>query len=663
MHSILQAQQAGALNAQVYHVIANKQDVPALDINVMNEKGINVRIPIASILIWDKQQITREQYDQKLAEIIFKQNPDLIILAGFMHILSDNFFQIFKSLYCNENSDTQPPMIINLHPALPGKFPGAHGIRDAFEAYQRGEISYTGSMVHEVIPKIDAGRTILQNQIPIYPSDTLEKLETRVKYHEKGLILNAIQKCLSEMTENPISQLSQNITTPYLMYRGKVRDIWDLGYHRLALISTNRTSSFDRHITNVPNKGSYLTQTSAWWFRKTKNIIPNHMIHTEGNVMIVKKCRVIPIEVVVRAYITGSTKTSLWTHYEKGVRKYCGIKFPDNLEKNQKLSQIVVTPTTKGTTEDIPVSPKEITQKLKIIPQHQYDYIQNKAIQLFEYASKKVAKIGLILVDTKFEFGIDTQTNDIILIDEVFTPDSSRFWDINQYQEYQRANNNHPPPNPKNLDKDLIRHYVRSQIEDPYTQQIPSIPEEILQRVEKAYSQFFDRLYNLNQQQKCNPIRTIPENRLLNFFDSYFLNYHTPSALVLTDIRPTKSPHLTALLAQLKKDDIYVILEVIKTPICYSGLPGLLEDYEEDIRFHNLNRDRMVAITVIDRVCNNFLTQMVSQEMSIPVLSCPNQSENRSQEHIPEGVPVAVITNPINCAKFIKKIIRHRSSN
>ena len=652
LHSILLAQQEEALNAHVYHVIANKKNIPALDNNILKEKGIKIKIPVASMAIWDKKEKSRQDYDKILAKIIFKHKPDLIILAGFMHILSQDFFYELQNLYGSVNQYT--PKIINLHPALPGQFPGANGIKDAYYAFKRGEITYTGSMVHEVIPEVDAGECIVKNRIPIYPTDTLKTLETRMKYHEKGLILQAIQFCLSEIQDNVTSQLSINMSKPYLLYKGKVRDIWNLGYQRLALVTSDRTSSFDRHITDVPNKGSYLTQISAWWFAKTQNIIPNHMIFTKGNVMIVKKCQVIPIEVVVRAYITGSTKTSLWTHYEKGIRKYCGIDFPEGLQKNQKLPKIVVTPTTKGEKEDIPVSPYEITKTLKLITKSQYNYIETKAIQLFEYVAKKVDKIGFILVDTKLEFGIDSETNEIILIDEIFTPDSSRFWDKEYYENYLKDKNK-PPKNPKNFDKDLIRNYVKSKIQDPYSQEIPIIPIEIIHQIQKAYDTFFDALYNMDYIHKYNPIHTVSANQLPHLFESYFLNQHSPSALVITDTKINDSEYLRTLLNQLKDQNIYTILEVIKTPLPYKGLSNLLEEYEEDIHFHRLNRNRMVAITCIYHSFNNFLTQMVSQELSIPVINCP---QTNKIDEIPEGIPVATIPNPVNCAKFVKKIIK-----
>ena len=146
-------------------------------------------------------------------------------------------------------------------------------------------------------------------------------------------------------------------------YRGKVRDTYDLG-DKLVLITTDRQSAFDRHLASIPYKGQALNLTSAWWFEQSSSIVPNHLIAIpDPNVMIAKKCRVFPIEFVVRGYITGTTSTSLWTQYQKGVRNYCGIEFPEGLKKNQRLAEPVLTPTTKETEHDRPISPKEIVSE------------------------------------------------------------------------------------------------------------------------------------------------------------------------------------------------------------------------------------------------------------------------------------------------------------
>jgi len=653
LHAILKAIDDRALRAQVYHVISNKKDVPALDPEIIRAQGIELTIPSASIVLWDRKVINRAEYDRHLAKNVLKHSPDLVVLAGFMHILGPTFFETL-----NNDTNFQPPQMINLHPALPGQFPGAHGIRDAYEASKRGEITYTGSMVHEVIPEIDAGKVLGTTHIPIYSDDHLEDLEHRIKYHEKPLLIQCIQKCLAQSSISP----HKSMLTPRLLCRGKVRDIWEMGYGLLALVATNRTSSFDRQICEVPQKGAYLTQTSAWWFRKTQPIIPNHMVYTKGNLMVVKKCRVIPIEVVIRGYITGSTQTSLWTHYQKGVRNYCGIQFPDGLKKNQRLSRPVVTPTTKSDIHDEPISAQEIIKR-KIVGEQIWQYIEQKALELFEFASQRALQAGMILADTKLEFGVlpdpksefslfldheleFPDTHSIILIDEAFTPDSSRYWRASTYHQRLQAGQE-----PDNLDKDLIRHYVRSQISDPYTQAIPPIPEDVIQKVRTSYDEFF---WTLNGLQKYNPIsmvENIPET-----LDSYFHNVYGPACLILAeDEAQVLSAQLPELQRALEEHHLYCMVETIPcSPISRPKVSILLEDYQECLDF---NPKRKLATIVLTSKNNpsTALLEMASSELKTPLINCL-QMENMN--HLKLNLPVAHFVSPEQCAKFVAKILK-----
>ena len=252
-----------------------------------------------------------------------------------------------------------------------------------------------------------------------------------------------------------------------LIYSGKVRNIYQhKDNDKLLIETTDRLSSFDRNICNLKDKGEILNLISVFMFNKTKHIIPNHYISHNKNQIIVKKCIPFKIEIVVRAYITGNTTTSLWTHYKKGIRNYCGINFPNNLKKNQKLPNIVITPTTKDK-EDIPISKDNIINN-KYIKKEECDYIYTKSLELFKLGQSIADKAGFILVDTKYEFGKDSNDN-IILIDEIHTCDSSRYW-LKTYDE--RFKNNLEP---EKLDKDKIRDYVKSKC-DPYNDSIPEIP-------------------------------------------------------------------------------------------------------------------------------------------------------------------------------------------
>mgnify|MGYP001368536373 CR=1 FL=1 len=271
-----------------------------------------------------------------------------------------------------------------------------------------------------------------------------------------------------------------------LLYSGKVRNIYEHNdSDKLLIETTDRLSSFDRYICDLKGKGEILNLISVFMFNKTKHIIDNHYISHNKNQIIVKKCVPFKIEVVVRAYITGNTTTSLWTHYDKGIRNYCGIIFPDNLKKNQKLNNHVITPTTKDI-EDIPISKEDIVKK-KYMTQEECDFIYEKSLELFKYGELIADKAGFILVDTKYEFGKD-ENNNIILIDELHTCDSSRYWFKNTYND--RFSNNLEP---EKLDKDKIRDYVKSKC-DPYRDIIPKIPNELKNNNINIYNYFYNKI-------------------------------------------------------------------------------------------------------------------------------------------------------------------------
>lgn len=275
-----------------------------------------------------------------------------------------------------------------------------------------------------------------------------------------------------------------------ILYSGKVRNIYEHeDTNKLYIETTDRLSSFDKHICNLENKGKILTLICVFMFNKTKHIIPNHYISHINNILVVKKCVPFKIEFVVRGYITGNTKTSLWTHYNNGVRNYCGIEFPNNLKKNQKLVEPVITPTTKDI-EDVPISKEEIINK-KYMTQNECDFVYKKAMELFKYGQKMADNAGFILVDTKYEFGKDENDN-IILIDEIHTCDSSRYWIKNTYENKFKND-----IEPDKLDKDKIRDWVKNKC-NPYTDKIPQIPEELKKNTINSYTEFYERIINNN---------------------------------------------------------------------------------------------------------------------------------------------------------------------
>ena len=268
---------------------------------------------------------------------------------------------------------------------------------------------------------------------------------------------------------------------------GKVRDQYELE-DKIALITTDRQSAFDRVLASIPFKGQVLNLTSAWWFDKTKHIIPNHVLKIpDPNVTLAKKCKVFPIEFVVRGYITGSTSTSLWTVYDKGDREYCGNKLPDGLKKNQKLNKSMLTPTTKEEHHDRPISPKEIVEE-GWMTREDWEYCSKKALELFAFGQETAMKNGMILVDTKYEMGKDT-SGDIVLIDEIHTPDSSRYWIAESYSD--RIKNNQEP---QNIDKEFLRLWFVDNC-DPYNDKtLPEAPLDLVAELSSRYIYLYETI-------------------------------------------------------------------------------------------------------------------------------------------------------------------------
>lgn len=280
---------------------------------------------------------------------------------------------------------------------------------------------------------------------------------------------------------------SANLKNLGKKYSGKVRDYY-IQENKRIIITTDRISAFDRNLGYVPEKGQILNLLSAFWFKKTKNIIKNHMISVpHPNVMVVKNVKLIPIEMVVRGYMTGVTGTSIWGSYEKGERIIYGITFPDGLSKNQKLKFPVITPTTKAEVgHDERLTEEEIIKK-KIVSPKIWKEMKKVALELFLYGTKVASRGGLILVDTKYEFGID-EKGKLILIDEIHTPDSSRFWIKNSYKIRLKKG-----LEPENFDKEFMRIWYK---EKGYTGDgvPPKMTRKLISDIQKRYKDVYKKI-------------------------------------------------------------------------------------------------------------------------------------------------------------------------
>lgn len=270
-------------------------------------------------------------------------------------------------------------------------------------------------------------------------------------------------------------------------YQGKVRDTYDCG-DQLLLVTTDRLSAFDRHLATIPYKGQVLNLISAWWFEKTKSFQPNHLVSIpDPNITLAKKCRVFPIEVVVRGYMTGTTNTSLWTQYQNGVRNYCGNVLPEGLQKNQQLARPMLTPTTKEIEHDRPISPQEIIAE-KWMTQQEWEEVSSAALRLFEFGAQVAQEHGLILVDTKYEFGRDPDGN-IVIVDELHTPDSSRYWLAASYAERFASGKE-----PDNIDKEFLRLWFKAHCNPYEDEQLPMAPKELVITLSQRYIQLYEMI-------------------------------------------------------------------------------------------------------------------------------------------------------------------------
>lgn len=292
--------------------------------------------------------------------------------------------------------------------------------------------------------------------------------------------MNIDKKYYQEINENLTNTIQDtNIDAPNKK-TGKVRDAYFLD-DRVVMISTDRQSAFDRVLAAIPYKGAVLNSVSAWWFKQTEHLFPNHLISTpDPNVSIVEKCTVFPVEFVVRGYITGTTDTSLWTVYNKGDREYCGNTLPEGLKKNDKLTTPMLTPTTKDKVHDRPVSREEIID-LGLMSAEDYDVAAKMSLDLFSFGQETAKKNGLILVDTKYEIGTDL-SGKIKFVDEIHTPDSSRFWISSSYKERIAVGQE-----PENIDKEFLRLWFAKNC-DPYNDEVlPDAPDDLVAELSARY--------------------------------------------------------------------------------------------------------------------------------------------------------------------------------
>jgi phosphoribosylaminoimidazole-succinocarboxamide synthase len=282
---------------------------------------------------------------------------------------------------------------------------------------------------------------------------------------------------------------------------GKVRVSFAYGSDRRLFVTTDRLSAFDRVIAGVPYKGQVLNQLSAWWFDRTADIVANHVVGVpDPNVLIARAAQPLMVEVVVRGYITGVTSTSLWRQYADGARTIYGYHFADGLQKNSELPSAIVTPTTKAEHggHDEPLSPADVVGK-SLVAAGLWRRVEAAALALFSRGQELAGDAGLILADTKYEFGT-TPDGELLLIDEVHTPDSSRYWIAESYESRLGAGDE-----PESLDKEVVRRALIDAGYDGHGEP-PVLDPQVWQATSQRYIDAYERLTGLTFRPGSYPV-------------------------------------------------------------------------------------------------------------------------------------------------------------
>ena len=269
---------------------------------------------------------------------------------------------------------------------------------------------------------------------------------------------------------------------------GKVRDCY-IADGRRTLVATDRLSAFDVVLGTIPFKGQVLNQLAAHWFQETAAIAPNHVVSVpDPNVTVAVECRPLPVEMVMRAYLTGVTSTSIWTAYQRGERVFCGHRLPDGMRKHQRLPEPLITPSTKAAKgeHDRSISRDEALAD-RLVTADEFDRMADLCTRVFRYGSEHARKRGLILVDTKYEFG-RAPDGTIVLMDEIHTPDSSRYWYADGYEEVFGKGQD-----PRALDKEYVRRWLaeRGYRGDGLA---PELPDDVRLEAARRYVEAFERV-------------------------------------------------------------------------------------------------------------------------------------------------------------------------
>ncbi len=428
-------------------------------------------------------------------------------------------------------------------------------------------------------------------------------------------------------------------------HEGKVRDMYVVGDHRV-LVTTDRVSAFDRVLGTIPFKGQVLTQLSAWWFEHLADVVGHHMVDVvDPNVMITREAAPLPVEVIVRGYITGSTSTSLWTLYEQGVERPYGLDLPAGLRKNDRLPAPVITPTTKAAKgqHDERLTADEVVERGLVEPAL-WREVCAAAIAIFERGQRIAERAGLILVDTKYEFGlIDGR---LCLIDEVHTPDSSRYWVAESYAAALAEGRA-----PQQFDKEHLRLWLKARGyggDGPP----PALTDAIRAEVAQRYITLFEKLTGQRFAYGAQPARARVEHALADGIDG-MLDADRPLVPIIMGSASDR-PHGEAIAGALAELGIDSEIRVASAHKVAARCLEILGEYERDPR-------PKVYVTIAGR--SNALSGLVDGHVAAPVIACPPTSSSFggadifSSLRMPSGVAPGVVLDPGNAALLAAKIL------
>ena len=419
-----------------------------------------------------------------------------------------------------------------------------------------------------------------------------------------------------------------NIVTPQLekIHSGKVRESFRVDAETRLIVATDRLSSFDNVLeTPIPGKGAVFNQLAAFWFENPRAIIDNHFIKlVDPNVSLVREATPIRVEMIVRGYITGSA----WRAYQKGKRVLSGAPLPEGMKKNQAFPAPIVTPTTKEDS-DREISPKELVAE-GWVSADIYKAMEKTALKLFERGSAMLEERGLVLVDTKYEFGLIE--NKLVLIDEMHTPDSSRFWSKKNYEADQ--------DNAEQLDKEYVRSYLmKNKVDGEYP---TTLPDDVVQETTRRYRDIYGMITG-------DLLPQIDENAQLRLHQNLVTHKIIKDGFVAIIMGSTSDlDHCNKMKDIIEKYDVRVELRVVSAHKNGEDLGAVIADYKTSL-------EPVAVIAVAGR--SNGLGGALAANLPVPVISCPPFSDKddmmvniNSSLMMPSNTPAATVVDPKNAS-------------